>query len=113
MQSDINVVTAPTVAVRVYIAGDLSDIRRAVRAFCMEGLCVTVTPTTFVFTGGAEEGVEIGLVNYPRFPTDAATLTDTAVRLARFLVVEACQSSALVVAPCGTQWLTRRDRYGR
>ncbi|MFH1248551.1 MAG: hypothetical protein V1660_00170 [archaeon] len=32
------------------------------------GLCVSLTPTTFFYKGGSEEGVVIGLINYPRYP---------------------------------------------
>ena len=32
------------------------------------GLCFTISPTTFVYSNGREEGAVIGLVNYPRFP---------------------------------------------
>ena len=32
--------------------------------------CVTITPTTFIYKGGREDGVIIGLINYPRFPSN-------------------------------------------
>lgn len=46
------------------------------------GLCVTITPTTFIYKDGREEGVIIGLINYPRFPTDKEKLEQTAEEIA-------------------------------
>lgn len=45
-------------------------------------LCVTVTPTTFVYKDGREDGAVIGLINYPRFPTTKEKLEQTAEELA-------------------------------
>jgi hypothetical protein len=33
-------------------------------------LCVNVSPTTYVYKNGREEGCIIELINYPRFPED-------------------------------------------
>lgn len=104
----MRLIQAPTSRVEVFIAGELSQARAALREFCEEGLCVTVEPTTFVYTRGAEEGVRVGLVNYPRFPTTTKKLENTAVRLAQFLLERLFQDSALVVGPVETTWLTRR-----
>ena len=97
-----------TNSVSVYIAGDIQTIRHYCREFCMEGLCVTVTPTDFVFTGGMEAGAQIGLVNYPRFPSDPDMINETAERLTRFLIEKLHQHSALIDGPKYTTWLTRR-----
>ena len=100
--------TAPSCCVSIYIAGDLPMIRYYCREFCMEGLCVTVTPTEFVFTGGMESGAQIGLVNYPRFPSTPEKIEATAERLTRFLIERLHQHSALIDTPEATIWLTRR-----
>jgi hypothetical protein len=49
------------------------------------GLCVTITPTTFVYTKGYEPGFIIGLINYPRFPATPQKITHHALALARAL----------------------------
>ena len=46
-------------------------------------LCVTVTPTTFIYKHGREEGVIIGLINYPRFPTTKDKLKQTTEEIAK------------------------------
>lgn len=47
------------------------------------GLCVTITPTTFIYKNGREEGAVIGLINYPRFPMDTEGLRKEAEEIAR------------------------------
>ncbi len=52
-----------------------SEIRHSVeelKEFLQErtnkgGLCVTVTPTTYIYKEGREEGAIVGIINYPRF----------------------------------------------
>lgn len=61
---------------------DVGDARAICAEYCKCGLCVTVTPTTFVYTGGDEPGVIVGLINYPRFPKDEHELRVLAVGLA-------------------------------
>ena len=100
--------SGPTGWARIYIAGDLAMARQTCREFCMEGLCVTVTATTFVYPGGAEDGVEVGLVNYPRFPTGQEALGSMAQRLGEHLMEKLCQHSFLVVQPGITTWHGRR-----
>ena len=98
--------TLPTYTATIYIAADEAQARAVLRRECYErGLCVTVTPTTFVYTGGEERGVAIGLVNYPRFPSSPGDLFRRAVEVARRLLGECCQRSALVVAPDITEWI--------
>jgi len=93
----------------VYVAGELSEARQTCREFCEEGLCVTVTPTTFIYTGGAEEGVAVGLVNYPRFPSTPEQITDKACRLARLLSDRLYQRTALVVTTTETIWIKKEE----
>ena len=95
--------------VTVYVAGDIQTARDSLRRQCFEnGLCVTVTPTTFVYTAGAEEGVAVGLVNYPRFPKSPDEIRERAKVVAVRLMTDLHQWSALVVGPDETLWLTRR-----
>lgn len=102
-------VTAPSYTVQVFIAGPLHRIEDVCREFCYrEGLCVSVEPTRFIYTGGEETGAAIRLVNYPRFPTTPRALALTARRLAKELIEKCHQETALVVSPKFTRWITRR-----
>lgn len=96
-------------AVDIFIAGSVADATRTCRQHCYEvGLCVHLVPAEFIYTAGAEHGVKVGLVNYPRFPSEPTALFDRAVVLAERLMDDLSQWSALVQAPDRTLWLTRR-----
>ena len=49
------------------------------------GLCVTVTRTEYVYTKGIEDGIIVGLINYPRFPSTYDKIRKHALKLARLL----------------------------
>lgn len=100
-----------THGVTIYIAGNAQDAERICRQFCMgHGFCVTVTATTYVYTGGAEAGVIVGCINYPRFPSSPAELWDKAEALADQLRVGLCQHSYTMVAPDKTVWVSEREQ---
>jgi len=98
-----------TCFINVYLAGDIDDIRRSCKDFCNQaGLCVTVTKTEFIYTGGAEVGAVIGFVNYPKFPSTEEEITAKALTLAEKLRKEAYQDSALIQGPSKTIWISNR-----
>jgi hypothetical protein len=100
---------APSFPVSILIAGSISRAEDACRRYCFEhGACVTLTPTTYVYTGGAETGLIVGLINYPRFPKDPEALMAQAATLAEFLMDELCQGSCTVQGPELTVWMSRR-----
>ncbi len=102
--------TEPTFTAAIYMAGDLAAARQVCREFCMSvGLCVTVEPTWFAYTGGAEDGVRVGLLNYPRFPAVPAEIVAKARALADLLRDRLCQHSWLIVTPDETIWNSTRD----
>lgn len=83
--------------VSIFIGGMHDDVVAACRKFCdIVGLCVTVTPLTYVFTNGEEYGVEVGLINYARFPKDHSDIWNTALVLAEHLKIELQQGSYTV-----------------
>lgn len=42
---------------------------RCCQEYCDEvGLCVSITPTSFIYSYGGEPGCAVGLIHYPRFP---------------------------------------------
>jgi hypothetical protein len=107
-------VTEQTFWARVYIAGPQAVAEQLCREYCFaQGLCVTVEPTKFIYTGGEETGVVIGLVNYPRFPAKADKIFGQAKELAYRLIMNMSQHSALVMTPTETVWMTRRPEDNR
>lgn len=93
----------------IFIAGDLWKIQDACRRFCLSGLCVTLTPTSFVFTGGQEDGAIIGLINYPRFPSTPEDISKSAKQLAINLMSECCQRSCTIVCGDVSEYLENKD----
>lgn len=95
-------------AVTIFVAGDVQAAETICRAYCRDvGLCVTVTPTNFIYTGGSQTGVAVGLINYPRFPKQPVEVWNLAEALAARLVDELFQDSCTVQAPDRTIWLSR------
>ena len=102
---------ANTYWVKIYIAGPLEVAKQVCRKECLrEGLCVTIEPTTYIYTGGEEAGVVVGLINYPRFPRPDDETLRRAIVLADNLMDAMCQHSVLVMTPHKTFWKTIRPQ---
>jgi len=96
--------------VRIYLSGSIAAIEQTCRQECLEdGLCVTVDPTRFIYTGGEETGAVVGLINYPRFPISPNKLRERSRKLALRLLDATCQHSVLVMNPEETEWITKRE----
>lgn len=74
--------TAPAYKVEIFIGGDYFDAMNICEIFCERGLCVTVEPTVYIFTGGRCNGVRVGLINYARFGASRDAIWATAWELA-------------------------------
>lgn len=72
---------------------------RICRRYCDKvGLVVTVTPTSYLYTNGYEPGVIVGLINYPRFPSEHATVRAHAMELGKLLLYGMSQARLTVIA---------------
>ena len=67
--------------------------------------CVTMTPTRYVYGDGWEDGVEVGFINYPRFPGSTAFIRGMALDLAERLRVALGQQRVSVMFPGETVML--------
>ncbi len=112
---EISEQTVPSYPVTVWVCGQYEAAEQALRRHVtdVEPYRVSLTRTLIVYRGGAEEGVRVGFANYPRFPEQPADIFAHAVRIARTLLVELCQDSAMVEAPDKTVWLTRDRPEGQ
>ena len=106
--SDMRQATVEARKVEIYIAGSIDAIQAACAEYCKRGFCVTVTPTTYVFTGGAETGAIIGLINYARFPINQQALWDCAVELGMLILERAEQQSFTVQSHVISRLYTKR-----
>jgi len=61
--------------------------------------CYTITPTRFIYKDGYEDGVIIGLINYPRFPKEKEALLIDSLGLAEFLRKKFNQIRVSVTTP--------------
>lgn len=84
----------------------VNEIRDVCQCYCDKvGLCVSVAPTTFIYTHGREDGAAVGLINYPRFPSTPEAITAHALRLAELLKSATEQLGVSVVLPDRTIFL--------
>lgn len=99
-----------TVQFDVFVAGDVCEARRALREYCYRSpCCVTLTPTQFVYRGGLEDGVVVGVREYPRFPSTPVDLRARAQDIGEALRLALSQDSFMVVEHGGdTAWHTSR-----
>ena len=103
-----------TYQISLYLSGPIEVAKQVLRADCLrEGLCVTIEPTLFIYTGGEEAGYRVGLLNYPRFPTTPEALQARAEAIALGLLDATSQHSALMVTPTISHWFTKREDAAR
>jgi hypothetical protein len=77
-----------------------SELYDVCREYCTDiGLCVTVTPTDYIYKDGEEAGFIIGLINYPRFPSSEQKLLLQACRLAEILMKKMKQYRVTLMTP--------------
>lgn len=97
--------------VRLYLSGPIEVAKQAIREDVLKaGLCVTIEPTTYIYTGGEEAGYVVGLLNYPRFPCDPEKLEKRAMDLMEKILAATHQHSALMVTPTRSEWITMRHQ---
>lgn len=73
-------------SVSIFICGDINSATKFIQNYCNKiGLCVTIEPVNYIFTGGNEMGMRIGLINYARFPKADCDIWCRAMDLAYLL----------------------------
>jgi hypothetical protein len=103
-------VECPSFEFKIYIAGPIEEAKQILRREALrEGLCVTIEPSLYIYTGGEEQGYVVSLRNYPRFPSTVETLGARAQLLAELLVQDTYQHSAMIVGPETTTWIAKRE----
>lgn len=91
---------------RIWIAGCERQARQTIRAFCnAHGDCYSVSDTEFIYTGGAEAGVCVTRINYPRFPLSPDEILARVRSLAQALARDLHQRSYSIEGPEFTEWV--------
>lgn len=100
---------SPTYTAQIVMAGDIAQAKAICRRYCFDvGLCVTIEPVDYIYTGGEEAGFRVGLINYPRFPSEPAQILAHAEALLLLLVDGLSQHSASIITSTETLWFSRR-----
>ena len=82
------------------ISHTLADVKAICQKYCDEkGFCVSVTETEFVYTNGNEPGAIVGIISYPRFPSNNGDLRDRALELGEILRKACGQYKVSIVMP--------------
>lgn len=63
------------------------------------GLCVSITDLDYIFPGGNEPGLAVGLINYPRFPKSPEDIKRYALEMAGILREILDQKRVSIVMP--------------
>ena len=94
----------------------LAEVYDIVGEYCNKnGLCVTVTPTRFIYSKGPgipdgwEDGAFIGLIAYPRFPASKYDIVGTAIDLADVFIEKFKQNRISIIASDQTYMRERED----
>jgi len=108
--NEIVEVSDSTCVYEIYIGGDIDFAKHKLSQMAAEkGMCVSIEPTEFIYTGGRELGMIIRVIRYPRFPSTTLDLRDFAKHIATNLMTYLGQGSCSIVGSEETIWLTRRD----
>ena len=119
--------TLPTFTATIYVGlkdtdfkvvtgdpGELIYSHERLKAVCQKycdetGFCVTYTETEYIYTRGKEPGAIVGLINYPRFPSDQKTIRERAIILAKLLQKASNQYKVTIVMADETLMIERED----
>lgn len=103
------IVEAKSYPVSLFIGGDYDKAVKSTREYCDKyPWCFTVTKTKYVYTGGEEDGLIIGLINYPRIQWPPHVIRQHAIELGKKLIVDLDQQSFSVQDPHETVWYSWR-----
>ena len=96
---------------RVYVAGNYQSAEMVCRECCFpKGLCVTLEPTKYIFAGGTEDGVCVGLIQYVPFPEKKEILVEKAVFIGKRIAEINCQWSFSIITPTDSIFYSRRKK---
>lgn len=95
----------------IYVGGDMRESETVCRGLCFpSGLCVTVEKVKYVFAGGTEEGVRIGMIQYPPFHEPEEELFNKAIKVGKAVAEANSQWSFTIVTNNKNIFLTRRGK---
>jgi len=101
--------TCKSFDVKIYIAGPIEVAKQILRREALvEGLCVTIEPTLYLYSGGEEQGYVVGFINYPSLPMEQESILSRAKTIANKLLEETYQQSYTIVTPQESIFISKR-----
>lgn len=92
------------------ILHNMKEVEVICQKYCNENpLCVTITPTKFIYKDGFEDGCAIGLMNYPKFPSNPDEILQKAIAIAEIFIIEFKQLKISIV--CNNKTYTLKGKY--
>ena len=107
--SNINQSRVPTNEIKIFVSGSYEQVHQICQQYCLQGLCISLKKVDYVYTMGKESGVEVTLINYPRFPATEKDLLDKAFDLGEKITLGCHQGSFTVVTQLYTYFWSRRE----
>ncbi len=71
--------------------------------------CYSLTETKFIYTGGHEKGVVVGLINYPRFERTNEHILQNAIDIGSMLMYKLNQYRVTITTPTKTYMLENEN----
>lgn len=99
----------PTFKATLFVSGPYEKVKGICQEFCLRGFCVSINRVDYIYTMGCEEGVEVTLINYPRFPSTEGEITKKALQLGEKITLGCHQGSFTLVCPSKTYFWSRRE----
>ena len=99
-----------TFQARIYIAGEYGEAKKICKQFCETGFCVSLSKVDYVYTFGEESGLEIKVINYPRFDRSIEKIKSKSMDLAINLLTGLSQGSLSIVYDDETLFMSRREQ---
>lgn len=100
-----NVNTCKTFYANIHIAGDAKMAEMCAREYTFhKGWCVQIHDVKYVYTAGAEDGLLVRIIAYPRFPKSEVILMEEVQEFATVLANRLCQASYTIETPTNTMY---------
>ncbi len=78
--------TCTSGSIKIFIAGNVQRAKQICQKYVEKGACVNVVETEYIYKYGAETGVIVEFISYPRFPKPFDELFEDAKELADLLL---------------------------
>lgn len=86
--------------VEIHMAGDIREASMFLQQVAARrGMCVSIHPQSYIYSGGREEGFLIRFINYPRFPQEPKQILEQAEELADWVRDHIGQYSWSITTP--------------